>query len=174
MKCVVIGMMKMYFHGGYNEVILFSFWRISTVGGLIGSMIGCLLLGILYEGLKFLREILLRNDYNRLNNFFLVSEKIVTILKFRSTAYSGVNPSNENIQDDGIESITSSQNAIRMPEDRTRSNIKIFKTNIFSKVHILQTFLQLLQVILSYCLMLIFMTYNIWLCGAVAIGSAIG
>merc|ERR1712126_283577 len=125
------GMMKMYFHGGYNEVILFSFWRISTVGGLIGSMIGCLLLGILYEGLKFLREILLRNDYNR------------------STAYSGVNPSNENIQDDGIESITSSQNAIRMPEDRTRSNIKIFKTNIFSKVHILQTFLQLLQVILS-------------------------
>jgi len=150
------GMMKMYFHGGYNEVILFSFWRISTVGGLIGSMIGCLLLGILYEGLKFLREILLRNDYNR------------------ATAYSGVNPSNENIQDDGIESITSSQNAIRMPEDRTRSNIKIFKTNIFSKVHILQTFLQLLQVILSYCLMLIFMTYNIWLCGAVAIGSAIG
>merc|ERR1719278_2475517 len=49
-------MMKMYFHGGYEEVILFDFWRISTLGGLIGSMIGCFILGILYEGLKFLRE----------------------------------------------------------------------------------------------------------------------
>ena len=49
----------MYFHGGYNEVILFDFWRISSIGGLIGSMIGCFLLGILYEGLKFFREFLI-------------------------------------------------------------------------------------------------------------------
>ena len=56
-------MMKMYFHGGYHEVILFDFWRISSVGGLIGSMIGCFLLGVLYEGLKFFREFLLRQEY---------------------------------------------------------------------------------------------------------------
>lgn len=55
-------MMKMYFHGGYNEVILFDFWRISTLGGLIGSMIGCFILGILYEGLKFLREFLIGRE----------------------------------------------------------------------------------------------------------------
>ena len=54
--------MKMYFHGGYNEVILFDFWRISTLGGLIGSMIGCFILGILYEGLKFLREFLIGRE----------------------------------------------------------------------------------------------------------------
>ena len=48
--------MMMYFHGGYNEVILFNFWRISSLGGLIGSMIGCFLMGILYEGLKSYRE----------------------------------------------------------------------------------------------------------------------
>ena len=63
MKVVISDMMKMYFHGGYNEVILFSFWRISTVGGLIGSMIGCFLLGVLYEGLKFFREFILRKEY---------------------------------------------------------------------------------------------------------------
>ena len=56
-------MMKMYFHGGYNEVILFSFWTISSVGGLVASMIGCFLLGVTYEGLKFLREFLLRQEY---------------------------------------------------------------------------------------------------------------
>ena len=63
-------MMKMYFHGGYNEVILFDFWRISTLGGLIGSMIGCFILGILYEGLKFLREFLIGRELR------LVIEKV--------------------------------------------------------------------------------------------------
>ena len=30
------------------------------------------------------------------------------------------------------------------------------------------------QIVLSYCLMLIFMTYNVWLCLAVALGAAAG
>ena len=55
-------MMMMYFHGGYNETILFDFWRISTLGGLIGSMIGCFLLGILCEGLKFFRVFLFSHE----------------------------------------------------------------------------------------------------------------
>merc|ERR1719244_2017533 len=74
-------MMKMYFHGGYNEVILFDFWRISSVGGLIGSMIGCFLLGVLYEGLKFFREFMLRQEY-------------------RSSGYSNVNPTPESTIDE--------------------------------------------------------------------------
>ena len=74
-------MMSMTFHGGCNEVILFDFWKISTVGGLvspdstnhgvevnknptqIGSMVGCFLLGILYEGLKFYREFLMARGF---------------------------------------------------------------------------------------------------------------
>jgi hypothetical protein len=36
---------------------------IGMVGGLIGSMIGCFLLGVLYEGLKFFREFMLRQEY---------------------------------------------------------------------------------------------------------------
>ena len=55
-------MMMMYFHGGYNEVILFDFWRISSLGGLIGSMVGCFLLGVLYEAFKFLREYLMNDE----------------------------------------------------------------------------------------------------------------
>lgn len=50
----------------------------------------------------------------------------------------------------------------------------IFRLNMMSKDHCCQTVLHLLQVVLSYCLMLIFMTYNVWLCLAVALGSAAG
>ena len=53
--------MAMYFHGGYTETILFSFWRIDSIGGLVGSMVGCFLLAIIYEGLKFYREHLFRD-----------------------------------------------------------------------------------------------------------------
>jgi len=149
-------MMKMYFHGGYNEVILFDFWRISSVGGLIGSMIGCFLLGVLYEGLKFFREFMLRQEY-------------------RSSGYSNVNPSPESPVDDGSDSINSIETNARVSgQERTKSGIKIIQTNLFSRGHILQTFLQLVQVVLSYCLMLIFMTYNTWLCAAVALGAATG
>ena len=57
------GGMAMYFHGGYTETILFSFWKIDSVGGLVGSMVGCFLLAVIYEGLKFYREHLFRQNF---------------------------------------------------------------------------------------------------------------
>lgn len=45
----------MSFHFGYNETVLFSFWTFSSVGGLVGSMIGIFILAVLYEGLKYYR-----------------------------------------------------------------------------------------------------------------------
>lgn len=43
-----------------------------------------------------------------------------------------------------------------------------------SGMHIYQTFLHIVQVTLSFLLMLIFMTYNVWLCSGVVIGAAVG
>ena len=54
------GHMMMYFHGGFNEVILFDFWRINSVGGLVGSMAIIFIMGVCYEGLKALRDALYR------------------------------------------------------------------------------------------------------------------
>lgn len=45
---------------------------------------------------------------------------------------------------------------------------------MFSWPHILQTFLHVIQMVLSYFLMLIFMTYNVWLCLAVVTGAGMG
>jgi len=152
-------MMKMYFHGGYNEVILFDFWRISTLGGLIGSMIGCFILGILYEGLKFLRE-------------FLIGREL------RTTSYTNVSSNPVDISDEGADtaSVHSTEQAITRSAERRagEDRVKIIQTSILSRGHLLQTLLQFVQIVLSYCLMLIFMTYNVWLCLAVALGAAAG
>lgn len=40
--------------------------------------------------------------------------------------------------------------------------------------HFLQTFLHIVQVTVSYFLMLIFMTYNVWLCISVVLGAGVG
>jgi len=161
-------MMMMYFHGGYNETILFDFWRISTLGGLIGSMIGCFLLGILYEGLKFFRE-------------FLFSHEM------RTASYSTVGPTPVDISDDphpsaghSTESLHSTEQQARdtptiTPAHRRSSNqVRVLQTSMFSRGHMVQTLLQFVQVWLSYCLMLIFMTYNTWLCLSVSLGAAAG
>jgi len=49
-----------------------------------------------------------------------------------------------------------------------------FRPTIFSLMHFYQSFLHLVQVTISFMLMLIFMTYNTWLCLAVVFGAAAG
>ncbi len=45
---------------------------------------------------------------------------------------------------------------------------------MFSSLHLLQTALHMMQSFLSFALMLIVMTYNSWLIGAVVLGLAVG
>ncbi|KYN09801.1 High affinity copper uptake protein 1, partial [Trachymyrmex cornetzi] len=45
---------------------------------------------------------------------------------------------------------------------------------LFSGVHFFQTLLHVIQIVLGYFLMFIFMTYNYWLCIAVGTGTALG
>uniref|UniRef100_A0A1L8DEQ8 Copper transport protein n=1 Tax=Nyssomyia neivai TaxID=330878 RepID=A0A1L8DEQ8_9DIPT len=55
-----------------------------------------------------------------------------------------------------------------------RNNSKPIRQQIFNKAHIIQTFLHLIQVSVSYALMLIVMTYNVWLFLAVVLGACAG
>ena len=45
---------------------------------------------------------------------------------------------------------------------------------MISGSHLTQTVLHVVQVFVSYCLMLVFMTYNVWLCLAVILGAGAG
>ncbi|XP_004531142.1 high affinity copper uptake protein 1 isoform X3 [Ceratitis capitata] len=134
-------MMSMAFHFGYNETVLFSWWRFDSIMGLIGSMIAIFVMAVLYEGLKYYREFLFWKTYN--------------LLEYRP--------------------VTGPQ---RNPEDPQRSTASTSASPVhptmLSLNHLYQTGLHILQVTLSFMLMLIFMTYNVWLCIAVVLGAAVG
>jgi len=51
---------------------------------------------------------------------------------------------------------------------------KTVQVKMLSTMHAWQTVLHVVQVIISYFLMLIFMTYNVWLCLAVTLGAGSG
>ncbi|XP_062140626.1 high affinity copper uptake protein 1 isoform X2 [Drosophila sulfurigaster albostrigata] len=135
-------MMSMAFHFGYNETILFSWWHIETVAGLVGSMIAIFLLALLYEGLKYYREYLFWKTYN--------------LLEYRPVTGPQRNPE-----------------APRMPPAAAAAPSPVQPT-MLSINHLYQTLLHVLQVTLSFLLMLIFMTYNVWLCLMVVLGAGIG
>ncbi|XP_012275407.1 high affinity copper uptake protein 1 isoform X2 [Orussus abietinus] len=127
--------MSMAFHGGYCETVLFDSWKIASVGGLVGSFIGILIMAALYEGLKYYREYLFWRTYNA--------------LQYRSVSM----PQEKNV----------------VSEDN-----RVVQPTMLSWMHSFQTILHIVQIVLSYFLMLIFMTYNVWLCFAVVLGAAIG
>ncbi|XP_045466258.1 high affinity copper uptake protein 1 isoform X2 [Harmonia axyridis] len=137
-------MMKMFFHFGINETVLFEQWKFTTVGGLIGSMIGILIMAALYEGLKYYREYLFWKTYNA--------------LQYRAVS----------IPEKGV--VNEENQIVHMVGEVIHKQ----PPTMWSKMHSFQTFLHMIQMVLSYFLMLIFMTYNIWLCIAVVIGAGIG
>ncbi|XP_020812153.1 high affinity copper uptake protein 1 isoform X2 [Drosophila serrata] len=135
-------MMPMAFHFGYNETILFSWWHIETVAGLVGSMIAIFLLALMYEGLKYYREYLFWKTYN--------------LMEYRPVTGPQRNPE-----------------APRLPSPAAAAPSPV-QPSMLSVTHLLQTLLHVLQVTLSFLLMLIFMTYNVWLCLMVVLGAAVG
>jgi len=128
--------MQMWFHFGEDETVLFAFWKISEIGGLLGSMVAIFVLAFLYEGLKFYREHLYRHSFQTVQ----VNTASVPV-----------------------------ENGSTVKETQKTVQVKMM-----SWMHIWQTCLHVLQVILSYFLMLIFMTYNVWLCLAVVVGAGAG
>ncbi|XP_062535560.1 high affinity copper uptake protein 1-like [Armigeres subalbatus] len=115
--------MQMSFHGGTCEIILFPSWATTETGQFVGAWFGFFLLALLYEGLKYYREILAEKEAAKYIN-------------------KGVPRNIRNIMTD--------------------------------KLHILQSILHLIQVSVSYILMLIVMLFNLWLCLAIVSGAAIG
>jgi len=140
-------MMKMYFHVGVKEVILFYGWKTENVGQLVGSCIALFIAALLYEGLKVFREELL--------------VKANRALQIQNSPESL--PTNDETGENGA---GSDQVIIHTgPSAMTR---------ILNSWHFLQSFLHIIQVTVSYMLMLVFMTYNVWLCLAVVLGAGAG
>lgn len=137
--------MSMTFHTGYCESVLFDSWRITSIGGLVGSIIGIVIMAALYEGLKYYREYLFWKTYNA--------------LQYRSVTV----PNEKNV-------VAEDNRIVHMVDEVIHKQ----PPTMMSWMHLFQTLLHIVQIVLSYFLMLIFMTYNVWLCCAVVLGAAIG
>ncbi|BFZ20108.1 hypothetical protein BsWGS_23147 [Bradybaena similaris] len=134
--------MKMYFHDGYSEYILFESCLTKSPGGMVAACFVVFFLAVLYEGLKFLREIVLQRSLTgKAHGAFTVG-----------TLPAGSSQEQMVMQ-------------IRNPSITSR---------MLTSSHFLQTLLHIIQVFISYCLMLVFMTYNVWLCVAIILGAGVG
>ncbi|EAT34445.1 AAEL013309-PA [Aedes aegypti] len=153
-------MMSMAFHGGYNETILFEQWKIDSLSGLLWSMLLIFIMAALYEGLKYYREHLFWKTYNA--------------LQYRPVTVTEKSPGNGNVaNNNGLAANGSGDEASRVVH-MVGEVIHKQPPTMLSTMHLFQTFLHILQVTLSFLLMLIFMTYNTWLCIAVVLGAALG
>jgi copper transporter 1 len=135
----------MTFHTGYCETVLFDCWRVSSVGGLLVSMIAIFIMALLYEFLK--------------NYRIRVSWRSYSLRQCRSVAMR-------------VQKMTREQSCLmeHMVEEMRRTEPQ----GKFSRVHCFQTFLHILQTVLGYFLMLIVMTYNVWFCVAAVVGIGLG
>ncbi|TMW48022.1 hypothetical protein DOY81_006910 [Sarcophaga bullata] len=142
--------MIMTFHAGHCERILWNGWVASTVTEFVLSALAIFLVSFLYEALKFVREYFLRQTIKR------ESERTAAALQNKNAEASSSN----------------GQPACHgaLPEIPQKKFIE----KIFAKPHIIQCLFNFVQIILSYLLMLIFMTFNYWLCLAVILGLSIG
>lgn len=139
---------SMTFHGGVIETILFSWWDTKTTGGMVSSCLAIFVVAMLYEGLKYYRKHLLWRAYTGLQ-------------------YCAVAPPDKATNNPcSPEDAHVIQAVGKMVQQKT--------PKMLSVPHAYQTFLHGVQMLISYMLMLVFMTYNSWLCAAVILGSASG
>ncbi|XP_035685530.1 high affinity copper uptake protein 1-like [Branchiostoma floridae] len=138
---------KMYFFVDHRGItVLFYEWKTESVAALIGSCIGVFAIAVLYEGLKVWREMLMVRARDSEN---VASQSIQLLTDKKITRYT---------QDDIIPV---------EPPPRKRDQM-------FDRMHALQSLLHIVQVLVSYGLMLVFMTFNVWLCLSVALGAGAG
>ncbi|XP_052895640.1 high affinity copper uptake protein 1 isoform X1 [Anopheles moucheti] len=169
-------MMSMSFHGGYDETILFEQWKIDSLSGLLWSMLLIFVMAALYEGLKYYREHLFWRTYNGLQY------RPVTVTEKSNgngvVAAPGTSGTAERGAGDGPNGTGGGSGALNEEGDRIVHMVGevIHKQppTMLSLMHLYQTLLHILQVTTSFLLMLIFMTYNTWLCLAVVLGAGLG
>lgn len=161
--------LQFQFHFGYNETILFSSWTISSVGGLIGSMVAIFLMATLYEGLKYYREYLFWKTYN-----LLEYRPVCAPPPDRTVEEQRSGTSAPTVQYIGEVIHKKPWVVLELLYGKSLIAYFHYSPTMISWNHLYQTLLHIIQVTLSFLLMLIFMTYNVWLCLAVVLGAAVG
>lgn len=128
--------MRMYFHFGLKDYILFKNWVPTSTGYYFGSWIAIFAMSLFYDVIKFVRLKLERKWAE-------------------NSSYMKINTNDHNKLDESSE------------VHENRNSFKI-------QVEIPRAFLQAIEMTWGYFLMLIAMTYNVGLFGAVIAGTFVG
>ncbi|KAL7676849.1 hypothetical protein ACOME3_003096 [Neoechinorhynchus agilis] len=154
--------MKMYFHGGVDEVVLFTGWRIKSTSAMVWSCIGIAILSAMYEGIKILREYLLQIQ-------IVKGCSRLTQSRYLPTAVPDEQPADQQccVQ-------SANGNSCGCPVGVIGHSRPPMARRIFSVGHTIQTLLHLVQIATGFMLMLIAMTFNTYLFLAVVLGSVLG
>ncbi|CAG2113532.1 unnamed protein product, partial [Medioppia subpectinata] len=147
--------MKMYFHTGYEKMVLFEHWMATTPWGMIGACVFFFVLGVIYEGLKYYRQFL--------------ALKAQSLLTIQVHEESGNGSTSTATPDSPISSADKYDRPLHTTDCTVRPAIRRL-----SFAHIYQTALHMIQMLISYVLMLGVMTFNVWLCLAVILGAGCG
>lgn len=141
-------MMKMWFHFDLGDTVLFKDWVLSTCWSTFVACAVFFVLALFYEGLKCYREHLIKR-------WIYTCRAQISII--------GHGDSSPSHQGNGDSLATT-----------TRPANRAWLGKMFSKPHFTQSVLHVLQVAISYTLMLGFMTFNGWLCIAILSGAGCG
>ncbi|VDN85525.1 unnamed protein product [Brugia pahangi] len=200
--------MKMWFHSGYHETILFEFWQIESLYGLLLSCVLIFIMACFYEWIKWFRVYLQlsaarcppscnhavdkgkqdevkQDDEKRIDcNRLSVSAPLTTTLPSDYHQISKRTTKEEISAKIRFLQLTLAYCLMLIAMTYniwlTMAVIKVVlffrttKEEISAKIRFLQAVLYFVQLTLAYCLMLIAMTYNIWLTMAVIAGAAFG
>ncbi|CAF2373104.1 unnamed protein product [Rotaria sp. Silwood2] len=145
--------MAMTFHGGFKEQILFEQWDTKTIGAFIGSWFLIFFVAVLYEGLKTIRDQLSKRDGCQCGQ---TGERQPSLLHHQGQQCENSN-NNDLIP------------RVQTVKARTNKRGRLLSLN-----HLAQTILHILQMGISYLLMLIAMTFNIYLFLAIILGAGLG
>ncbi|XP_022252381.1 high affinity copper uptake protein 1-like [Limulus polyphemus] len=133
-----------YFEFSYHvENLLFKGLGSSTVGGFVGLCVGVAIFTVFYESVKLLRHYLTQ----RLR---------------RSSSESAT-----------VSRCSSRESEANKSEDAPLVHRRFFDvlTSLWLRYHLIQTVLHMVQVVMGYMVMLVIMSFNIWLCLSVLIAS---
>lgn len=174
--------MKNYFHTDAGDTILFKSWILKSTWDIILTCVAFLLLAMLYEGIKCYREHL----FKRLS--FAVQKQITVPVLGTSHHHhyphhshshhphhsSSVNIQQTNCRRDSTHHTSSHTNPVSSgPIFRADTGSSIL-IRLLSVPHVVQTLLHIVQVFLSYILMIAFMTFNLYICLSIITGAGLG
>uniref|UniRef100_A0A1I7TZG9 Copper transport protein n=1 Tax=Caenorhabditis tropicalis TaxID=1561998 RepID=A0A1I7TZG9_9PELO len=141
-----------WLHFGSSEIVIFDFWRIRNSKGMIISCIAIFILGALFEGLKWYQiYFALHKKFKRKESFHL--PVIVTVTDGRALK-----------EDFKVNDPLVKNSKTKVSE----------RPSPFSLYRVTQALLYIFQLCLAYLMVLIVMTYNVWLAMSVILGAGFG